>query len=726
MNTYIYKESCADYFPKIPNVQECKNQIDSLTPSSFLEFPYVDEKKGVKLVGLLEKIWQMIRGFFGFTNYTNPVLVKSETLKLLHYGKFNGLLENEAVLKSIKNFKAAIESNQIKPGKSISTLVMDICDKSKILAIDDFRDKLTKYHEKHQADLRPGFWTRLFTSPPICKTSSTFFGNSHLQLAKQAEGLCLPSEEEEYIDIMNEESIDIMEQKNQAMNEVLKQYRFALSFEDDNLKNRISDQFREFLEIQSKSENNWTLISQDQKKQILHLIRTLSSSSHKSLDESIKSEECASLGLRCFADDLPLRVTKYVAQVKQKKYDEVYKNCESLEKHAEELELSLKCLDLEDKRSQKAHLSELKWIYETLGEVHSQYNPGWIWDRRDYSKASAYFYKAWQKDTADPAIEAKLFESLMSAAEKKSWWEYCKSKIGIPNQERKEFVKKACQYTSSIQIKDFQRIINLCEEQKQYDQAIYFYELGVKKSKDVILTILPDSYYQEGLIKQQRGKLTDALENFEKAVKLDPYHHLYQNQLFQLAKRIGNNYLENEEFLAARHYFYQALNWQTSETEKREVQNTIRDICISCAQEKINKCLVPLKDYDLFSKDWKKHKKTHKVHLAKALNWYNEAIDNDPTNGALYFDKAELMNYFEMKDKNYFEAYKLAVNHKPKNYFYLLRLSEIYNERNDQKNCLKYRELALKIRKGSTLDYLHWYDDRFQKNKIFNIDPHTF
>ena len=360
MVTRIYKESCADYYPKTPSASECKNQINCLVSPSLLEFRYVDEKKGIKLVGLLEKIWQVIRGFFGFTNYTDPVLIKSETLKLLHYGKFNGFLEDEGVLKSIENFKTA-GNNQIRAGKSVSSLVNDICDNSKTLSIADFQEKLVNYHQKHERGLRPGFWQRLFVAPQIDITPHMPFGSSHLQLAKQVEKFSSPHSPEE-------EDITVIKQKNQARDEALKQYHFALALGNNDLEQRTQVQFKKFLENwwpRGKDTNSWGLVPQEQKKQMLHLVRTLSSSTHQSLHESIKSEEFASFGLSYFSDDLPLRVTKYVAQVKQKKYQEAYNNCISLEGRAEELELSLKCLDSEDRRSKKLYLSELKMIYES-------------------------------------------------------------------------------------------------------------------------------------------------------------------------------------------------------------------------------------------------------------------------------------------------------------------------------------------------------------------------
>ena len=720
MSTRVYKDSCADYYAKAPSQMEYKKQINCLASSSLLKFTCLDEKKGIKLVGILEKIWQIIKGFFGFTNYTNPVLIKSEALKLLHYGKSNSFLENKEILKSLENFKAVIDSKQTKAGKSVSSLVRDICDSSKTLSITDFQEKLATYHQKHEEDLKPGFWQRLFVSPQIIKTTLLPFGASHLQLAKQAEKASLPHANDEH-------DIAIVEQKIQAREEVLKQYCYALAFDNNKLEEKVRVQFRKFLETswpKGKATDTWNLVPQEQQEQILHIMRKLSSVEHQSNDESKISEEYASFGLRYFSDP-SLQATKYIAQVKQKNYREAYQDIKLLEMYAETLELSLKCLDSDDKREKKNYLTELKKTYEAIGELHSQYNNGWIIDTRNHSHASAYFHKAWQKDPSDVNLEIKLFRCLMSAAEKGTWWGYFKSWFGLPNQEGKEFVTQACEYISSIKLEDFQRLIDQFEKQKHYDKAIYFYEFGVKKLSDSSsLKISTDSYYQVGLSKRRLKNDVDGYENFKKAVEIDPDHAPYKRALFDCAKQMGKNYQDDEPLLA-RHYYYQALQCHLLEDEKEEMQDLISSLCLSFAQVFVNSCLVPLMDYPSFSEEWKKHKKTHKNTLNKALKWYDEAIQNDPKNGMLHFEKAELLNYFEMKNEDCQKEYEQAVKCNPDNYFYLLRLSEIYNERHDDKNAVKYRELALKIRKGAALHYLHWYDDRFLRDKIYNIDPHT-
>ena len=122
-----------------------------------------------------------------------------------------------------------------------------------------------------------------------------------------------------------------------------------------------------------------------------------------------------------------------------------------------------------------------------------------------------------------------------------------------------------------------------------------------------------------------------------------------------------------------------------------------------------------------------KHKDDHKEDLKLAIQWYDKAIKVDPDNGRLHFDKAEVLNFFDIDVDMCFEEYLIAVKLYNNNPFYLFRLASAYSlvKYNDEK-YKEYRDKALNCAtERFSFRYIHYEDERFEKNKIYNINPHS-
>lgn len=745
MTANVYKETRPDYYPKNPTLTACNNQIKCLASKAPRKYLYVDEKEGIKLVGLLAKIWQTIKGLFGFENRTDALLINSETLKLLHYCDTKGYLSDTEVQKSLKKVNTTITSKKVKSlGKTVGKVIKGISSKERTLSSSGLREKLVAYHDKYRDDLPPSFWMRQMKEPVIAINENTVFGSTYLQLANRAQyqrdslttfGSIVQSIKELFEDAAQDGALI-------SEDEALKHYQFALSTsnDDETFQSSLRNQFKNFVTNSwegGSGGENWSTASETQKKTVYSITKSISSYAIKHKKEN-EAEDYAKFGLTYFPDALSLKTIKTEALVKQAKYDDAFKDVSSLEQRAEALELKVKCDDSDEKLKKKAAAKqkELYEIYVTLGEIYSHHEEkGWFSVSRDYAKASTYYLKAWQMDQSDPEVEAKLFNTLMVDAEKetrslKGLWGKFTNWLGFTSDKKgKDLVEQASQYISEIKLDDLQRLITLLEQQKEYAKAIHFYEFGTKKwaDADTELVLLPQTYLAMSRSLAEENKDVEAYETIAKAMKMDPNNKEIAMELFFFGRTLVIKYRDASDFKAAYYYCNQMLTYQLKPHQESQIREHLKKICETFAKESVENCLIPYGFRNHHSiKDWKAHKEKVAEHLKTALKWYDEAISHDPTNGQLHFDKAELLNFFEMKDADDFEEYKLAVQHAPKNYFYLVRLSEVYNERNDEEAYQKYQDLAVNTRQNIAFDYLHWFDDRFLKDKTYNIDPHTF
>lgn len=702
MSDYFYKESCPDYFCKDFSIEEYQNQIDTLNRPKRLKYLYVDSD-GIKKVGIPEKIWESVRGFFGFENRTSVKRLNSKVLKLLYYGQVHGYMNDNAIQECIKKFKQTYESKKLKISQKIKLIVQELLDsiqEKRPCNLNKIRRSMIMYHKKHEEKLRPSLWYQWNQRPCIRPCTTKNFGSTHLQIADLLD---------------NEQALRHFEWAHKIHNEK-RQFQFSLQ---NKLKRCVSVGWYEFSNLQ--------------KQKIQKIFRGLSDLAYAN-QRYQNLEKINRFCLRYFPYVKEFQSFLCEALIRQSKFDEANTYVHALETKSKDLEAKLDHLMPEETEVQTKIQNNLCKVYEELGDFYSHDKTTYLILRKqaDFNKASQYFMKALQLDGNDKELEAKAFDSLISMVikENNNFLNRFKSLLGYHNETLDDCVEKATKYISHLSVDEFIKFIKTLQELKKYDASVQFFDFALKKfpseMKENNFKLDADTHYQYGLQLKNDKKAKEAYEQFDRAFDLDTNHRGNKNQLYYLAKDLGDLDLKEKKYPSALRYFEKA--YKCNSTDK-EVKEKIRDISVYFAELYLAKC--ELKNSKLIKEEFEnkfiKHKEEHKEDLKLAIQWYDKAIEVDPDNARLHFDKAGVLIFFDIDVDKCFEEYHLAVKLPCKNPFYLLRLASTYSikKHNDGK-YKEYRDKALNCAtEGIGLRYIHYEDERFEKNKIYNINPHS-
>lgn len=181
----IYPEQRGDYCPKSWNATEFDIQFDILTDEE--AFAAVAEDGFIRL-NLIEKIAEIIKGFFGGTDYSQKQRVQAVWLKFLYYGEAHGFIKEEHIERLGQRMSYPSQSFDPAMGKLFKELsdYRRFADGNKSEHLQSLRNIVTDYHRHHAMNLRPGFWTRVFTNPPLEANKILFFGDTPLLLSEKA------------------------------------------------------------------------------------------------------------------------------------------------------------------------------------------------------------------------------------------------------------------------------------------------------------------------------------------------------------------------------------------------------------------------------------------------------------------------------------------------------------------------------------------------------------
>ncbi len=752
MNPLIYKESAPDYYAKTFSLSDYKHQVRCLT-SRGSTFLCVDDRSGFKVVGWLDKIWQTVRGIFGFIDRTDRVLVKSEALKLLHYGKTKGYLQDDDVRSLLQKGLKGEDHRSTRLGKTVSKVIRSVLENGSVgAATSDLPTTLVDFHVKHSRHLNAGFGQHLLAAPEVPQLSDPqFFGATYLHLAKQTAQQHTPKTPlRSVIDSVHAYFTpppSSEKRRRNARNAALEYYQRAqaLGNVDKMFQKRFRDQFEIFVSHyfnippsegwmeSAQRAAGWNspagISSQDDTElhHVLELMRSLISIAYSQGDLH-EVERFALFGLKYFPQDVQLISFKCLAQVKQNNYQQAPNHVHAMNKRAQQLDSVLKIES--DPVVLKAVGIELKEIYLCIADIYDHL-------KDDVVNASVFLQKAWDLDTSDKSLEVRLFHALMVAAEKEHQKDQgvmgmLKSRFSKPQQNGLEYIHEASKFISAVKIEDLQRLISSFEKHAKYDKAIQFYEFGIQKWPEHKLkfTLSPQTYYEYGLMQRNNQKSVEAYHVFQKAHQLDPKNKRYIHELLKLSLLLAEENIQANRRGVGYHYLKDALKQNPSPAERQKIQKLLKAMatqCLSEAQDHLQKCLLPdgLADSLLFE-ERKQHKQACVESLGLTLKSYNEALLYDPTDACIHFDKASLLDFFDMHEESMLEAYECAVRYNPENYFYLMRLGEVLKEQHKEERGDHYQHLAMKKHPNHTFDYLHWFDDRFLANKTYAIDPHTF
>src|SRR5215204_762098 len=90
----IYPSSRGDYYPKHWNKQDYNSQLNQLLTHSNEDYLAVYDHTFIS-VGLLQRIFQAVKGALGFCNATDSSKVNSELLKFFYYGEAQGWISEQ-------------------------------------------------------------------------------------------------------------------------------------------------------------------------------------------------------------------------------------------------------------------------------------------------------------------------------------------------------------------------------------------------------------------------------------------------------------------------------------------------------------------------------------------------------------------------------------------------------------------------------------------------------
>ncbi|STX50395.1 Uncharacterised protein [Legionella busanensis] len=290
-------------------------------------------------------------------------------------------------------------------------------------------------------------------------------------------------------------------------------------------------------------------------------------------------------------------------------------------------------------------------------------------------------------------------------------------------------------------------IFHLSIAEKQYDKAYDLWLINHNKySFDSNDLIKLGNYFNElGEQAYVKGKAYRKAEQWQKATLA------YQQSFEAKRKALKVNPTEErkEQYFIHMRLYAQLLihtnlkQHQPAQSNIAEIEKAIKllDKCVSKVVDKEEKqllskalakglmrqvdylvhlFLVPA-DYDSDRDTRIQHKTKHQTHFTLALDALHRITKlltgcKDPKQkkllGKAYFLLGDIANFFDL-NLPYAEYFKKAMEIVPSNPFYLLRCSELFEER--QEDLRSVALPLLKKRGFTTIDYYNWYKERWEQ-----------
>lgn len=181
----------------MPSSKNIQTIID-LKPHEYL---CSDGSGAITQVGLIQCIFQAVKSFFGFTNYSHSVRISSHLLKSLYLDAVNNKIDDKMVdqLKNVRHHQICFELEDLvneiaafnlasKKYTHAKTLVTRVGKaealKEKKDCLQRMQAILTKFHQANQDALIPSFWNRIGRSAELKAPEMKFFGDGPLAYAK--------------------------------------------------------------------------------------------------------------------------------------------------------------------------------------------------------------------------------------------------------------------------------------------------------------------------------------------------------------------------------------------------------------------------------------------------------------------------------------------------------------------------------------------------------------
>lgn len=146
----------------------------------------VDHSLAGTSISRIMKIWQSIKGWFGFENITDPIKVDYELLKFIRYGNDHNLLSDSSAKKLVEDLQKKLsEDNEHTEAAKVLDKIARLNSNEQTKALDK---EIHEYHNAHKAHLHDAFWPSLFSSSTSQLNTATSFYQYNLGRIHADEG----------------------------------------------------------------------------------------------------------------------------------------------------------------------------------------------------------------------------------------------------------------------------------------------------------------------------------------------------------------------------------------------------------------------------------------------------------------------------------------------------------------------------------------------------------
>jgi len=141
---------------------EYTSLIQRLAAKKENEILLVDEES-IRVSNAAMRIWQKIKGWFGFENQADPIKVNYQLLKLLRYGETQNYLSDDTIQKWLRTLQNTLSADRNQPYARITALIDNMLmpqNNPKATSLPD-RD-ITLFYRSNQTRLQDSFWSGIY------------------------------------------------------------------------------------------------------------------------------------------------------------------------------------------------------------------------------------------------------------------------------------------------------------------------------------------------------------------------------------------------------------------------------------------------------------------------------------------------------------------------------------------------------------------------------------
>jgi tetratricopeptide (TPR) repeat protein len=181
---FIYPQNRPDLYFQLLTESQYNEQLAILTNQPEESYLGFDEEKGFIRFSSVGKIYETIKGLFGFGNQTDQTRIEAELLKFLYYGEARGFLTEER----LTSLRGRFYYTNLPVLPSALKLFRKIQKQHRTPNPERparMRGVVINYHLQNQSWLAPHFWSRFGRTPGV-QEPLVHFGDTSLQLAEKA------------------------------------------------------------------------------------------------------------------------------------------------------------------------------------------------------------------------------------------------------------------------------------------------------------------------------------------------------------------------------------------------------------------------------------------------------------------------------------------------------------------------------------------------------------